>query len=275
MLKQRILTALVLIPIVLGILFYAPYPVFEGAAAVLMLLGAWEWSKLMGLSQRYARLLYLALIALLLALVYWWEFTSEIVLVIGGVWWSLITLTLIYLVYQKRALTLPAWLVGISGIFTIVPCWVGLSILRTIPSGNGDILILLLLLCVWGADTGAYFSGRFFGRHKLAPLISPKKTWEGCYGGAVTIALVISIYGLLENIPGYGLIAWLGVGLLILVVSIVGDLFESLLKRGRSIKDSGQLLPGHGGILDRLDSLFAAAPVFALSIIIFGEQLLP
>jgi phosphatidate cytidylyltransferase len=272
MLKLRILTAVILIPLVLGILFFAPYFVFEGVTAVWMLLGAWEWAKLMGLEHRYERLLYVVFIGVLLALAYFWEFVSENILVIAGGWWSLITITIIYLVYKKRELTLPAWLVGLSGVLTIIPCWVGLSALRAIP--HGDILLLLLLLCVWGADSGAYFAGRFWGHHKLAPLISPKKTWEGCYGGALAVALVIAVYCLLQNLSTDSVITWFSVGLLILVVSIVGDLFESLLKRGRSIKDSGQLLPGHGGILDRLDSLFAAAPVFALCIIFFGEKLL-
>jgi phosphatidate cytidylyltransferase len=274
-LKQRVLTSVVLIPCVIGLVFFAPYPLFDSIAAVLMLLGAWEWSKLMGLKELPERLCYLVLMGILLRLAYLMEpefASSELMLQIGCIWWGLMALILIYLVHQHRTWVMPAWIVGISGALILIPCWVALSVLRVIPYGSE--LLLLLLLFVWGADIGAYFAGRAWGHRKLAPLISPGKTWAGCYGGGIAIALIIGIYSLIENLSWTGIAAWLLLGLLILIVSVIGDLFESLLKRGRSIKDTGSLLPGHGGILDRIDSLLAAAPIFTLSILLFGEQLI-
>jgi phosphatidate cytidylyltransferase len=254
MLKQRILTAIILIFLVFFTLFVAPYSTFAAITALIMLLGAWEWSRLMGMENIHARIAYVIFIAALLMLIYRWEVLAQPILMLGGVWWILMTITLIYLVLKEKTWTLPAWFVGMSGALSLVPCWVALNALRVFP--QGAFLLLVLLLCVWGADTGAYFAGNRWGKRKLAPLISPKKTWEGFLGGAIVVFLVAGISGHLM------------LGALVFIMAVVGDLFESLLKRGRLIKDSGQLLPGHGGILDRVDSLLAAAPIFALGIML-------
>ncbi|MFU8797465.1 MAG: phosphatidate cytidylyltransferase [Gammaproteobacteria bacterium] len=254
MLKQRILTALILIPLVLFTLFFASYPAFAGITALVLLLGAWEWSPLMGLHKKHQRFAWIIFIAALFLVLYRLEFLLQPVLIVGALWWTCVTFALGYVIYQNYAWKLPSWLVGMSGILSLVPCWVALNALRGLPHGAS--LVLLLLLCVWGADTGAYFAGKQWGHRKLAPLISPKKSWEGFWGGAVVVVLIAGIGG------------HLFLGVMLFLVAVVGDLFESLLKRSSDIKDSGQLLPGHGGILDRIDSLLACAPIFALGIIV-------
>jgi phosphatidate cytidylyltransferase len=156
----------------------------------------------------------------------------------------------------------PGRLVG--GFLVLLPAWLVPLTLRELPDGKW--LTLFLMLYVWGADTGAYFAGHRFGRHKLAPRVSPGKTWEGVAGGLATVllvALAAGIYGF-----GFGpaaLALWVALSLFTGLVSVLGDLFESRLKRIVGVKDSGTLIPGHGGVLDRIDAFTAAAPVFALA----------
>jgi phosphatidate cytidylyltransferase len=146
------------------------------------------------------------------------------------------------------------------GVWLLLPTWLSISYLHSLPDNNGANCVMGLLLITWIADTGAYFAGRFTGKHLLLPKVSPKKTWEGFWGGCVStgiFAFVCSYFYDL-NIWWYLLVA------VTLIYAVLGDLFESMIKRKAGVKDSGQLLPGHGGLLDRIDSLLAAAPVFAL-----------
>jgi len=155
------------------------------------------------------------------------------------------------------------------GWLVLIPPWLACIYLK--QSENGSWLILMLVLLVAAADIGAYFSGRALGKHKLAPRVSPGKTWEGVAGGLLFVFLVALLLKL-----SFGLREWQALMIVMLpaaLVSVVGDLLESMLKRYRGIKDSSQLLPGHGGVLDRIDGLVAAAPVFSLSIMISGWSL--
>ena len=160
---------------------------------------------------------------------------------------------------DQKIFTTSSIFISSAGIFVLTLCWISLSFLRD----QSPKWVIMLLLIVWIADTAAYFTGRRFGKHFLAPQISPKKTWEGAFGAGVAVFAMILIGGWLMGLKATLLIYLTLLGLATTFISIIGDLFESLLKRHAGIKDSGQLLPGHGGLLDRIDSLIAAAPFFA------------
>ncbi len=159
-----------------------------------------------------------------------------------------------------------AWAAALAGLPVLVPAWLALSYLHRVPE-RGPQLTLFLLLLVFAADIGAYFAGRAFGRLKLAPQVSPGKTWEGVIGGLSSAALIAYAGALWFK---FDTIAILGLGCAVALVSVVGDLTESMFKRHVGLKDSGAILPGHGGMLDRLDSITAAAPVFALGMVWLG-----
>ncbi|MFN3237047.1 MAG: phosphatidate cytidylyltransferase, partial [Pseudomonadales bacterium] len=161
--------------------------------------------------------------------------------------------------------------IALIGILVLVPGFVALLVLKN--TANPDFLILLLFFLIWGADIGAYFTGRAFGKAKLAPEVSPGKSWEGFYGGLVIATLIGTAMfvwlGKPDLVSALGFI-WILCLLLVIVVSVLGDLVMSMFKRHRGVKDSSNLLPGHGGVLDRIDSLLSAGPVFALLILLLG-----
>ena len=263
MLKQRVITALVLLAILLPALLYpSPWP-FAAVILVLMAAGAWEWGRLNGLGM--AASLGLAGVCVLLcgaSLALGWARPVALtpLWVVGGFAWALVAVLLL------RA-GVPGWprialaVRIVSGVLALWLAWLAAVQARAL----GVNFLLSVLALVWVADIAAYFSGRAFGRHKLAPSISPGKTWEGAAGAAV--AVLVFGFGMLamrgaELQGGVAVIA--GVLLAWTAVSIVGDLFESLLKRQAGLKDSGSILPGHGGILDRIDSLTSTLPLVAL-----------
>lgn len=260
MLRQRIGTALILAPLALAGLFGLSGSGFALFTGAVVLLGAWEWANLAGFERPKQRLAYVIILALLM-LWGWWVGATQSVwpLWLGAVGW-LVNFYWVARYPHSSAQWRTASMRLLMGVWVLLPCWVGFIQLRA----SGAEWLLYVLLLVWLADIGAYFAGRRFGRHKLAPRVSPGKSWEGVYGGLVataSLALVSSIWLTSDA----GQVAWLVVTtLLVTLVSVLGDLFESMLKRLRNIKDSSQLLPGHGGILDRIDSLTAAVPLFAL-----------
>jgi phosphatidate cytidylyltransferase len=271
MLKQRILTAALLVPLVLWLVLFASPMVFGGALALVTLLGALEWARLGGIESRRWRGLYaLALVSILVGL--WWLRTKTGLYwlhVLAGLWWLA---GLVWLIRWRNATmgrTQGVSLPGLAlGLFVLASFWSALVDLRG-GSNQGPLLVLALLLLIWLADTAAYFAGRRWGRRKLAPGISPGKTLEGVYGalaGLLLYGIGLHLWGLLPLPLWQFLLLCLVTG----VFSIVGDLFESLLKRRRGLKDSGHLLPGHGGVLDRIDSLLSAAPVFTLGLLWLG-----
>ncbi len=271
MLWQRVLTALVLAPlVVLGILFL-PSDLLALVLGALVLLGAQEMAGLCHLRRPTAIALYSAVIAALLCLV-WWALRAAPLAALQwamGIWWVTITLVLIarrrdlVRVEQRR----PAML--LLGGLILVSAWI--SVVRLHEMGEyGPLLVLYLFVLIWGADTAAYFAGRRFGTTKLSPFVSPGKTWAGAVGAAAATALLgalLSMSSVAGDAQPLGVVL---LSLLVALVSIGGDLFESRLKREAGVKDSGSLLPGHGGILDRIDSLLAAAPVFALGVGLTG-----
>lgn len=268
MLKQRILTALALAPIAIWAILALPVDVFALMFAVIVIIGGWEWSRLVGLVATPARIGYVLTLAIGMGLLWPLLAADGSAVAIGLVallWWSVALV--VVLRYPEGA---AIWKVhrparAVAGLFTLLPAWAGLVLLRL---GPGPELVLLLVLLIWAADIGAYFAGRTFGRRKLAPRVSPGKTWEGVAGGTL-FALAIALLGWAVIQPAVAVGPFLAVSLLVVLASVLGDLLESLFKRMTDIKDSGGLLPGHGGMLDRIDSLTAAAPLFA-----FGLQLI-
>lgn len=268
-LRQRVLTALILVPVFLAALFLLPGIGWQLLLCVPIAIGAHEWSRLAG----YAAVARCAFVVVLVASCLAFVVTlhdGETAGVAGAlarllfmgalVFWAIVApLWLLrgWRVRQSLVLFLVGWLV-------LLPAWLGAAFLQKMPW-----LLLAVLFVVWIADTAAYFAGRRFGRRKLAPLISPGKTWEGVIGAFVAVlayALAVSVY-LQPNGSTFFHMRNLIFVCALTVLSIVGDLFESWIKRTAGAKDSGTLLPGHGGVLDRIDSLTAALPFAALYIL--------
>lgn len=266
MLKQRIITALILLPLVLGAIFYLSTPWFALAIAIPVALGAWEWANLMGIEESADRMPYVGGILAGLLLVYWLDL--NLVLFLACIWWA----AAVWLVgvypreterwHERRKL-------GIIGALVLVPAWWSLVLIQGQEGGPWWLLYVMLL--VWGADTGAYFAGRKYGKNKLAPAVSPGKTKEGLLGGlAVTGVLALLVAFTTSAADKTGLLGFLIISLVAVIGSVYGDLVESMFKRQRGIKDSSNLLPGHGGILDRIDSITAAVPLFASGMVLLG-----
>ena len=266
MLQQRILTALILVPLVVAGVLWLPTPQFALVLALFVVTGGWEWSRLAGIASVLRRLAFVAVLVAWLVL-FWTQGAGPLLsgfLVLVVVFWLIAGARL----WQVRQIEPRVGLSAgqaLAGILVLGAAWAGLVGLHRL-SDSSPKLVLFVLVLIWVADTAAFFAGRQWGRAKLAPVVSPGKTWAGVYGalaGAVVCGLVL---GLWRKPDGVHLLGFLLLSVLTAVVSIVGDLYESLLKRQRGLKDSGNLLPGHGGMLDRIDSLIAAAPLFAVGI---------
>jgi phosphatidate cytidylyltransferase len=259
LLKPRILTALVLGVAVAGAVFLLPPALGGLVLGILWVLGAWEWARFAGLSGG-ARMVYAGgvLVGILLALGRVGQ-TGFITTALGlsVVWWAL-ALAALLLGYRK----IPLGLVAVAGWVVLLPSWVLLAFVLARPMG-GSVLAFGVLILVWAADIGAFFCGRRFGRRKLAPTVSPGKTWAGVIGGAGAAAVAGWVLGYAIPAPHAGLVL---VAVITALTSIVGDLTVSLCKRNVGLKDSGSLLPGHGGVLDRIDSLMAALPPYVLGL---------
>jgi len=272
MLKQRVITALLLLPLVMALIFAAPAAWFLALLAIVLLGCSWEYSRMAGVSSQSGGYLLTLVQAIILATLFWykdhWATDISLYLSICCVVWLLLFVRLpLYRpdtpldnTYRTISVT--------TAILSITTGWFALSWIRLQPEGAW--LILLLLLIVWAADTGAYFSGIAFGKRKLAPNISPGKTLAGLLGGLVAAPLVALLAAYLMPFDSVEPVPLVLLSLVTALVSVGGDLMISLHKRTSGIKDSSKLLPGHGGMLDRLDSLLAAAPFFALGLLVSG-----
>ena len=271
---QRTLTAVVLLAAFLAALFWLPRPAFAVLGAVFVGLAALEWGRLCALASAACRAYAAAMVC---------AFGALFALAWRGVWteqdWLAVLFGAATLFWVVGA---PLWMIrgvghdaprllAAAGFAALLPA--GLALVLLPPP-----MVLAVLALVWIADSAAYFTGRAFGRRKLAPQISPGKTWEGVLGGLLGVELYVIICAftvpLLDPRPeGSGFwMLYLGAGAVLCVVSIIGDLFESAVKRQASVKDSGTLLPGHGGVLDRIDSALAALPVAALMAYLLGTS---
>jgi phosphatidate cytidylyltransferase len=287
LLKQRIFTAIILAPAVIGAIFYLPLNYFAAFFLAVLTIGAWEWGPLMGFADTSRRLAFVAASILLMGGLWYCFPPLEIwteqgvlqdniiaVLWLAVAWWALsAVMTILYPKYSKlwsnhRSVR------GIFGWLTLVPTWLAFMVLRSSEYQwnvfQGAHLIMFLFLMVWGADIGAYFVGKAFGKHKLMPNVSPGKTIEGYLGGVACSAVLVSLAGYIIGWQTDQYALFLTISFIITTVSVLGDLNESMFKRQAGIKDSGTILPGHGGILDRIDSLTATAPIYALCFALVG-----
>ncbi len=253
--KQRIITAIIALAVLGILLFVMPPLAVHIALGLLIVAGAWEWSNFLGDLGTSARIAYVAMIAgLLLATVLFFSAWTEQILMLSLAWWFV---ALIWTFLFPTAI--PQAIRWIVGALVLVPLYIALIILYT---ANPMILVFALLI-VWVADSGAYFAGKTLGRVKLAPQISPGKTWEGVIGGLVAVLVLTLVSATKVEID---LAVLLPFCLAVAALSVVGDLTVSMFKRTAGVKDSGSLFPGHGGVLDRIDSVAAAAPLFALGV---------
>jgi phosphatidate cytidylyltransferase len=223
--------------------------------SVVVLFAALEWARLLGFSNGIQKTLWLLVFGVLLLLcwIFWSLFLLPII-VAGVVWWLFVILRLSTCPAEPE----PVWARMLAAFVTLVPAWAALVYLH-----QTDLrLLVAVFLVVWLADTGAYFCGRSFGKRKLAPLISPGKTIEGLLGGIVSVVVLAAATAGWTGAGSTCILAWIGICIAAALVSVAGDLWESKMKRIAGVKDSGTLLPGHGGVLDRIDSITAAAPVF-------------
>lgn len=270
MLRQRLITAALLILVVGGGTFALSSWQLGIIFAMFVLAGAWEWSGLTGIGGTPARIFYLILVLLAL-LGAWWVGRRQDgllgALLLALAWWSAVAVGLTRYRGSADGVTWAVPLRALAGMLTLVPAWMALVALH--DSGpDGPAWLLYLLTLVWVADSGAYFAGRNWGRVKLAPRLSPGKTREGLYGAlAASVVFALASGLVVFRFASMQMAAFVGLSLVTVLYSVIGDLFESMIKRLTGVKDSGSLLPGHGGVLDRVDSLAAAAPVFLLGLI--------
>jgi phosphatidate cytidylyltransferase len=294
MLKLRIVTAIVLIIAVLAIIFYLPLWVFNSFVVLLTAMGAFECAAMFWPRHKTLQWLFIfaligvAIVAILcqsaahsslllslftpsafpfahVSLLSSTPWLITLILFIGLFWWLLVPVFLLRYTKKNGLWLFSSLSRSVIGFCVFVPFAVALSLVQ---AKFGSYYLLYVLVLVWANDTGAYFVGRSFGKIPLAPSISPNKTLEGVYGGLILGLIVAICGGFLLGVHGIRLAFWVALGMVVSLWSVLGDLFESMLKRQAGIKDSGTLLPGHGGIYDRVDSLTAALPLFALGLLL-------
>lgn len=284
MLKQRLITAAILIPLVIWSVFILSTYTLSLVFAAILAAGAWEWAALAGLSSISSRISYVIAVIIGLVLCSWTIFSPIGLYLVMGMalmWWIG---ALIWIQQYSRRVsrhddmagvnavsdsTRLKWNFVFAGILVFIPPWVALVVIHD-EGMNGPYWVLFILVLIWGADSGAYFAGRRWGSRRLAPQVSPGKTWEGVLGACSVTILLAMLGGIILDIPRFKLIPFVLLCLLTTLFSIVGDLLESMLKRQAGVKDSGRVLPGHGGVLDRIDSLVSGLPVFVLGLLLQG-----
>jgi len=258
MFKQRLIMTLILVPLVLAGIFYLPTLGFAGLLGVLVLVMLYEWQQFIVIEacdQVWFKCLILAL-GCLICMKFW-----KISLYFSLIFWVFASVAVIlYPKYQK---------IWSSNVFVVLNAWVLIGVFAALmldlqADAYGKVELVCLLFLVWAADIGAYLFGRRWGQHKMIPQISPGKSWEGLFGGLLSVIIVATLE--LSLINPFSWLSWYGLVVVTGLISVIGDLWMSMLKRRSAIKDSGHLIPGHGGVLDRLDSLLAALPVFYIGL---------
>jgi phosphatidate cytidylyltransferase len=282
MTRTRLLAALIMAPIAIAAILLLSTPWIVALTAVVFLAGLWEWFELAEIEDTLARtVLLVAHLALMVAIV--WASRSaagysyvlfQLASVVGVVWWLLALLWLRHYDFASNHETWARFFKLGAGALAVIPAWCALAWLHA-AEPNGHIWLFTALAVVWAADSAAYFAGRHFGGklfkgRKLAPRVSPNKTFEGLAGGVLAGVLIGVCGSLLAGAAGAQVPLVALVALAATLASVIGDLYESLLKRHAGVKDSGHLIPGHGGILDRIDGVLAALPVFAIGKAMFG-----
>ncbi|NRB40544.1 MAG: phosphatidate cytidylyltransferase, partial [Pseudomonadales bacterium] len=259
-----------------------PLAYFQLLMVLVFAVAAWEWADLSGFSAAVQRWAYASVLALLVVVLsdaagithfihlsFMPSIAMRDIAGLGGAWWAL---ALLWVMSYPASSSLwgatPTRL--LMGIVVIVPAAVAL--LYVLGQAQGQWLFLYMVGIVATADIGAYFAGRKFGKAKLAPKVSPGKSWAGFYGGVVAVAVYATVIALTTSLPSLPVISWVVITVMASLASVLGDLVESMVKRHRGAKDSSQLLPGHGGFMDRVDSMTAAAPVFVLLLVLLQSR---
>ncbi|WP_238337464.1 phosphatidate cytidylyltransferase [Arsenophonus endosymbiont of Aphis craccivora] len=274
-LNARIITAIILIPLVIAALFFLPPNLFGYVIIVICSLAAWEWSQFIGWTVQIKRIISAVLFGIcLLGLQLSFQDLSQLtteplifyILSAGLVWWLVAIILVVTFPTSARFWSQSVILKILFGVLTILPFYCGMLVLKSVDYHIDNFIgawwVLYVMLLVWSADIGAYFFGHLFGKHKLAAKVSPGKTLEGMLGGMLTAGIIAWLFSLFVPVL---LISKnvLFCSVIVVIISVFGDLTESMFKRQAGIKDSSHVIPGHGGVLDRIDSLTAAIPVFA------------
>lgn len=276
MLRQRVITGVIMAGGFLAAVALLPVPALAGLFAVMIGLGGWEWARLSGWTGGFARAVYVLVLLAAAGLTYFYTGLDaapnrekvQPFVGLGCLWWSIALLWIrgypqSAVLWRNRAMR------SLMGFLVMVPAWLSAVYLLSLP--RGGLVVVVMILAVVVADIGAYFTGRALGKHKLAVHVSPGKTWEGFWGGvACSTLLALLIWYMLPDRYDVSVAAVIAVIVTTSLTSVVGDLTVSMVKRESGEKDSGSLLPGHGGILDRLDSICGAAPVFTLGLMLGG-----
>ena len=258
MLKQRLFTALVLVAVLLVVLLALPRQAALVVLALMILQGAWEWSAFLHTEKAALRAVYVVVIGVLMVAAWVLARDADVLRAL------LVVAAFLWLSLMPGRVTPGA--AAVAGLLVLLPTWLALSHLHLLnPAGPQWVIFLIILVSL--ADVGAFFAGRFFGSVKLAPRVSPGKTWEGLLGGVCLSMVTAWIGSLWFGVPAGPFLALCAP---VVLVSVVGDLTESMFKRYAGLKDSGTIFPGHGGVLDRIDSLTAASPLFLLGLYWFG-----
>ena len=297
MLWQRVITALILLPLVILAIFGLNIQVFAGVIGLVIALACWEWSGFITDNKIFKGIYVLASIGLMwliaqesLPMEYWHGFiipvnftewfaaeqAARLTVLFGVLWWLVAFILLLVYPFGSKELVNSKLMMIIIGWLIMLPTWVAVVGIRSMgivfDHNHGAELLLFVLLIIWAADTGAFMAGKKFGKTKLAPQVSPKKTWEGVLGGLGLAAVIVALGIYLLHFKPEHTTALVGLTALIVFFSVVGDLTESIFKRLTGIKDSGKILPGHGGILDRIDGVTAALPISLLGFSLIGIQ---
>lgn len=273
MLKQRLITAIFLIPLVVLAILKLPTSIFQWLIAGVTILAALEWFKIVGITSAMQTMASTVLLVVLAILALLYLPSTTLLIFASGVW---LLASIIVIRYAHRLLPenltklfAKKWFGVAVAIAVLLPFWLSVCILHS-SSLLGPQQLLYVLVAVWLADTGGYFAGKRWGKQPLARTISPNKTWQGVYGALVLAGLWAMLAYLMGINGNLSLLSWLGLTVITVLVSVIGDLFESVFKRCHKVKDSGNLLPGHGGMLDRIDSLMAAVPIFVVVLNVLG-----
>jgi|LGVF01.2.fsa_nt_gb phosphatidate cytidylyltransferase len=263
MLKSRLLTAFLVGPLILWAIYAMPETSFAIFSLVLVSLGAWEWSVFAGWVKPLQRKLYFVInVFLFLAVLFLQNFEFNLIIIAASLlWWAICIPLLLSFPFKENTLFHTRAVKTLIGIVLLSATLISMVLIRNNPD-YGSEFVLYIILIIWFADSGAYFAGRALGKNKLIPKVSPGKTWEGVAGALVATLIVALVSINLLNIPSDQTMVFIIITLVTVIYSIVGDLSESMFKRMANIKDSGTLIPGHGGMLDRIDSLMSALPVF-------------
>ncbi len=262
MLLKRILTASMIAPIVVFGVLALSQTGFELSLALILIVGSWEYCNLIQINHLIGKALYASVVLIVTYFLNIEPSSLTIVLYAAAIWWLVALVWVVMYPKGSRLLSKALLIKLINGLFLFVPMAISLISLHL----QDRALVLFLLILIWAADIGAYFAGKFFGKNKLCPRVSPGKTREGVYGGVALsqVAALSYVYIVIQTPSLSDFLIFCFLALVVSIVSVLGDLFESVLKRIAEVKDSGNILPGHGGLLDRIDSLTSSAPIFFL-----------